>query len=54
MEATLPEILMLLGDKVVKIHEKDKEISILNNRVQELRNRIESIERFIDSKREDK
>lgn len=34
-DATLPEILMLLGDKMVKVHEKDKEIIALREQCNE-------------------
>lgn len=36
MPVPIQEILMLLGDKVLQIHEKDKEIKALNQRVNEL------------------
>lgn len=36
MPVPIQEILMLLGDKVLQIHEKDKEIKALNQRIIEL------------------
>lgn len=40
MNTPIQEVLMLLGDKLVVIHEKDKEILMLKQEIEILRNML--------------
>lgn len=42
MNTPIQEILMLMGNQMVIIHEKDKEIIALKNVIEELRKRLEN------------
>lgn len=48
MEASLPEILMLLGDQMVKVHERDKQIRVLEAKIDELSFKIIELKAELD------